>query len=216
MAPPVPRIHFHVGDLPEGIDLGSEIAVDIETNGIKPTFNRVCLIQLRGRNTDIHLIQIKYGQTKAPNLRKLLESKKSVKIMQYARTDIAFMKNQLNISCMPIFCTKIASKLVRTYTERHGLKELMREFFNIDISKQQQQSDWGVDKLSEEQKEYAASDVLYLHDLKDKMVELLEREKRMHIAQKCFEFLPTRAELDCQGWDDMDIFAHNKGIYARD
>lgn len=213
---PTPRIHFHVGDLPEGIDLGSEIAVDLETNGLSAVFNRICLVQLRGRNTDIHLVQIKPGQTRAPNLKKLLENKKSVKILQYARIDMAFLRYNLNINCAPVFCTKIASKLVRTYTDRHGLKELLREFFNIDISKQQQQSDWGVDNLSEEQKEYAASDVLYLHDLKDKMIELLKREKRLEIAQKCFDFLPARAELDCIGWDDMDILAHNKGIYARD
>lgn len=211
----MPPIHYHVGDLPAGIDLGSEIAVDTETNGLSPTFNRLCLVQLRGRDTDIHLVKIEYGQTKAPNLKKLLESKKSTKILQYARIDMAFLK-QLGIHCAPVYCTKIASKLVRTYSDRHGLGELLREQFNIDISKYQQRSDWGVEKLSDDQLAYAASDVLYLHILMDRMTELLKREKLYDIAQKCFDFLPTRATLDCIGWFDMDIFAHNKGAYARD
>ena len=208
-------IHYHIGDLPAGIDLGTEIAVDTETNGLSPTFNRLCLIQLRGRDTDVHLIKIDIGQKSAPNLKKLLEDKKSVKILQYARIDMAFLK-QLDIACAPVYCTKIASKLVRTYSDRHGLGELLREQFNIDISKLQQRSDWGVDTLSEEQKAYAASDVLYLHILMDRMTALLKREGLFDIAQKCFDFLPTRAELDCIGWFDMDIFAHNKGAYARD
>lgn len=211
----MPTIHFHVGDLPAGIDLGAEIAVDTETNGLSPTFNRLCLVQLRGRDTDVHLVQIAIGQTSAPNLKKLLEDKKSVKILQYARIDMAFMK-QIGIDCAPVYCTKIASKLVRTYTERHGLKDLLRELVNVDISKYQQQSDWGVETLTEDQKSYAASDVLYLHALMDRLNVMLKREKRDGIAQECFDFLPTRATLDCIGWFDMDIFAHNKGAYARD
>jgi ribonuclease D len=214
--PAMPSIHLHVGDLPEGIDFEGEIAVDTETNGLSAVFNRLCLIQLRGRKGDIHLVQIKRGQTKAPNLKKLLENKKTVKILQYARVDMAFMRQHLNINCAPVFCTKIASKLVRTYSSRHGLKELTRELLNVDISKYEQQSDWGVEKLTEDQKVYAASDVLYLHALKDKMTEMLTREGRMEIAQKCFDFLPARAELDCIGWDDMDILAHGKGHYVKD
>lgn len=211
-----PAIHLHQGDLPADLDLGAEIAVDIEMNGLSPTFNRICLVQLRGRDTDVHLVKIAFGQTKAPHLKKMLENKKSLKIMQYARTDMAFLLRQLNIKCAPVFCTKIASKLVRTYSDRHGLKELTHELLGIDISKYQQRSDWGVETLTEDQLTYAASDVLYLHALKDKLVALLKRENRSAIAQKCFDFLPARAELDCIGWDDMDIFAHNKGHYQRD
>jgi ribonuclease D len=212
----MPSIHFHIGDLPADIDLGTEIAVDTETNGLHPVFNRLCLVQLRGRDTDIHLVQIKIGQTSAPNLKALLENPKSVKILQYARVDMSFIWQQLGIMCAPVFCTKIVSKLIRTYSDRHGLKELLREYLNVDISKYEQRSDWGVDHLTEDQKNYAASDVLYLHDLKDKMVHLLQREGRADIAQRCFDFLPTRAELDCIGWYDTDIFAHGKGHYARD
>jgi ribonuclease D len=211
-----PSIHLHLGDLPADLDLGSEIAIDLEMNGLSPTFNRICLVQLRGRNTDIHLVKIAFGQTNAPHLKKLLENKKSIKILQYARTDMAFLYRQLGISCNPVFCTKIASKLVRTYSDRHGLKELTSELLGIDISKYQQRSDWGAETLTDDQLAYAASDVLHLHDLMDKFIALLKREHRTDIAQKCFDFLPARAELDCIGWDDMDIFAHNKGHYQRD
>ena len=214
--PAMPPIHMHVGDLPAGLDFGPELAVDTETNGLSAVFNRLCLVQLRGRDTDIHLVQIKRDQTTAPNLKKLLEDRKTVKILQYARVDMAFLKQHLNIACQPVFCTKIASKLTRTYTDRHGLKELTRELLNVDISKYQQQSDWAVDHLNDEQKAYAASDVLYMHTLMDKLTVMLKRESRMEVAQGCFNFLPTRATLDLIGWDDMDILAHGKGHYARD
>ncbi len=211
----LPPIHVHQGDLPAGLDLGLEIAVDTETNGLSSVFNRLCLVQLCGRNTDVHLVQITRDQNSAPHLKKLLEDQKSVKILHYARVDVAFMR-QLDIHCAPVFCTKIASKLVRTYTERHGLKELLRELLNIDVSKYQQQSDWGIDTLSDDQHAYAASDVLYLHTLMDKLIVLLKREGRLDMAQHCFNFLPTRAGLDRMGWDDMDIFAHGQGHYVRD
>jgi len=211
-----PRIHLHEGDLPADHGMTGDLAVDTETTGLHPVFTRLCLVQLRARDGDIHLVRIGAKQTKAPILKKLLEDRKTIKIFHYARADIGFLQQHLGINCQPLFCTKMASKLARTNIERHGLKDTLRDLFSIDVSKYQQQTDWSVTTLTEEQKHYAASDVLHLHALKDKMVELLTREERMDIAQKCFDFLPVRAQLDRSGWYDMDIFAHGKGHYARD
>lgn len=204
-----PTIHFHKNDLPAGLDLGSEIAIDTETLGLRLLHDRLCLVQLRGRDTDIHLVQITSGQKDAPNLKALLENKNTVKIFHYARFDVAIMKQWLNIDCINIYCTKIASKLTRTYTDRHGLKDLTREAVGVDISKQQQLSDWAQDDLTQDQLAYAASDVLYLHQLMDFTKERLERDGRMNMAQACFEFLPARAALDLAGWEERDIFAHS-------
>lgn len=198
-----------MNDLPDGVDLGKEIAVDAEMRGLRPLHDRLCLLQLRGRDTDIHLVRITKDQKQAPNLKKLFEDRDSVKIFHYARIDIAFIRHYLGIDCAPLFCTKIASKLVRTYTERHGLKDLTREVIGVDISKQQQLSDWDNETLSPEQIEYAASDVLYLHLLMDDLKKRLEREGLDRLAQECFAFLPTQAALDLRGWDERDIFAHS-------
>jgi len=204
-----PKIHLHQKDLPAGLSLGNEIAVDCEMMGLNLSRDRLCLVQLRGRGTDVHLVQIHRDQTDAPNLKKLLEDDTILKIFHFARIDIAMLNEWLAIACDSLYCTKIASKLSRTYTERHGLKDLTRDLLGIDVSKHQQLSDWGLETLSEEQIEYAASDVLHLHDLMDKTKMLLEREGRMEIAQACFDFLPVRAALDLMGWEEHDIFAHS-------
>jgi ribonuclease D len=204
-----PKIHLHKNDLPANIDLGNDIAVDCEMMGLSLIRDRLCLIQLRGRNGDIHVVQIANGQDEAPNLKKVFEDRNRVKIFHFARIDIAMIKAWLDIDCGPVYCTKIASKLVRTYTDRHGLQVNIRELKGVDLSKQQSNTDWGADELTPEQIEYAASDVLYLHDLKDRMIEMLEREGRTEIAKACFDFLPARAALDLLGWDDHDIFQHS-------
>lgn len=204
-----PTIHFHKNDLPANIDLGNEIAIDTETLGLRLLHDRLCLVQLRGRDTDIHLVQIHAGQKDAPILKALLEDATRVKIAHYARFDIASLKQWLGIECANIFCTKIASKLTRTYTDRHGLKDLTREAVGIDMNKQQQSSDWASDNLSQDQLSYAASDVLHLHELMDFTKLRLVRDGRMAMAQACFDFLPTRAALDLAGWEEGDIFAHN-------
>ncbi len=204
-----PKTFLHLKDLPAGLDLGKELAVDTETLGLQLTRDRLCMVQLRGRNTDIHLVQIVAGQTEAPRLKKLLEDRSVTKIFHFARFDIAFLKQWLDIDCQPVYCTKIASKLVRTYAERHGLKDVVREFLGIEVSKQQQTSNWGSENLTQEQIDYAASDVLHLHAVKDALHALLEREGRVAYAQSCFDFLPTRAALDLLGWpENNDIFAH--------
>lgn len=204
-----PKIHLHKGDLPKGITLGNEIAVDCEMMGLRIAYDRLCLVQLRGRDTDVHLVQIAKGQTSAPNLKKLLEDEKAVKIFHFARIDIAMMLEWIDIEVDNIFCTKIASKLVRTYGDRHGLKDVTREVTGIDLNKQQTTTDWGVEDLTKEQLDYAASDVLHLHAIKDHLVKMLTRENRLELAQACFEFLPIRAALDCLGWEETDIFAHS-------
>ena len=204
-----PKIHLHQKDLPGNLDLGSEIAVDCEMMGLNLTRDRLCLVQLRGRDTDIHLVQIHREQDEAPNLKKILEDKNSVKIFHFARIDIAVLNAWLSIGCEPLYCTKIASKLTRTYTERHGLKDLTREVTGVDLSKQQQLSDWGQEKLSQDQIDYAASDVMHLHAVMDHTKQILTRENRLEIAQACFDFLPVRAALDLMGWEDSDIFAHS-------
>lgn len=200
--------HVYQGDLPDNLDLGSIVAIDCETMGLKPYRDRLCVVQLSGGDGNAHLVQIAKGQTSAPNLCKLLENPEVLKLFHFGRFDIAAMYHAFGALTAPVYCTKIASKLVRTYTDRHGLKNLLQELLEVDISKQQQSSDWGADKLSDAQVAYAASDVLYLHRLRDVLNERLEREERAEIAQACFDFLPQRALLDLQGWPDEDIFSH--------
>ena len=200
--------HVYQGDLPDNLDLGSIVAIDCETMGLKPYRDRLCVVQLSGGDGNAHLVQIAKGPTSAPNLCKLLENPEVLKLFHFGRFDIAAMYHAFGALTAPVYCTKIASKLVRTYTDRHGLKNLLQELLEVDISKQQQSSDWGADKLSDAQVSYAASDVLYLHRLRDVLNERLEREERAEIAQACFDFLPQRALLDLQGWPDEDIFSH--------
>ena len=200
--------HVYEGDLPDNLDLGSIVAIDCETMGLKPHRDRLCVVQLSGGDGNAHLVQIAKGQTSAPNLCKLLENPEVLKLFHFGRFDIAAMYHAFGALTAPVYCTKIASKLVRTYTDRHGLKNLLQELVEVDISKQQQSSDWGADKLSDAQVSYAASDVLYLHRLRDVLNERLKREERAEIAQACFDFLPQRALLDLQGWPDEDIFSH--------
>lgn len=196
-------------DLPDGLDLGAEVAIDCETMGLHPHRDRLCVVQLSGGDGTAHLVQIEKGQTSAPNLQKLLTDPKVLKLFHFGRFDIAALENAFGVVTAPVYCTKIASRLVRTYTDRHGLKVLLQELLGIDISKQQQSSDWGAAELSQAQVEYAASDVLYLHQLRDKLQAMLKREGRAELAQSCFDFLPTRAHLDLAGWPDTDIFAHS-------
>ena len=202
-------ITLHKGDLPDNITFTDAIAVDTETMGLQVHGrDRLCVVQISAGDGTAHLVQIAKGQTEAPNLMKLMSDPNIVKIFHFARFDVAALKLFLGVDIAPVYCTKIASKLVRTYTDRHGLKELCRELISVDISKQQQSSDWGADELSKDQLSYAASDVFYLHRLKEKLDALLTREGRMDIAQECFSFLNTRADLDIIGWNDIDIFAH--------
>ena len=198
----------HKGDLPDDLDLGAVVAIDCETMGLNPHRDRLCVVQLSSGDGNAHLVQIAKGQTTAPNLEALLKDPDVLKLFHFGRFDIAVLFHTFGAVTSPVFCTKIASKLVRTYTDRHGLKNLLDELLNIDISKQQQMSDWGAEILTEAQIEYAASDVLYLHALKDKLSGRLAREDRTEIAQACFDFLPSRAILDVSGWPETDIFAH--------
>ena len=200
--------HLYQGDLPDGLDLGNIVAIDCETMGLIPHRDRLCVVQLSGGDGNAHLVQIAKGQTEAPNLCKLLEDPDVLKLFHFGRFDIAAMLNAFGATTAPVYCTKIASKLVRTYTDRHGLKNLLQELLGVDISKLQQMSDWGASELTNAQLEYAASDVLYLHQLREKLNERLEREGRTALAQACFDFLPTRAKLDLAGWPEQDIFAH--------
>jgi len=200
--------HVYQGDLPDNLDLGSIVAIDCETMGLKPYRDRLCVVQLSGGDGNAHVVQIAKGQKSAPNLSKLLENPEVLKLFHFGRFDIAAMYHAFGALTAPVYCTKIASKLVRTYTDRHGLKNLLQELLEVDISKQQQSSDWGADKLSDAQVSYAASDVLYLHRLRDVLNERLEREERAELAQACFDFLPHRALLDLKGWPDEDIFSH--------
>lgn len=202
-------IYLHKNDLPDGLDLGPVVAIDTETMGLDPRRDRLCVVQLSSGNGDAHLVQIARGQTSAPNLQHLLTDPAVVKLFHFGRFDIAALKNAFGVTTSPVWCTKIASRLIRTFTDRHGLKYLLAELVGVDVSKQQQTSDWGSEELSEAQKEYAASDVLYLHRLKTALEERLSREGRMDLAQRCFDFLPTRAELDLMGWDEPnDLFHH--------
>ena len=202
-------ITLHKRDLPSGLDLGPVVAIDCETMGLNPHRDRLCLVQMSGGDGNAHLVQVEIGQTEAPNLAALLRDPTVLKLFHFGRFDIAAMYHAFGALAAPVYCTKIASRLVRTYTDRHGLKNLTSELIDVDISKQQQMSDWGAAELSDAQMEYAASDVLYLHRLREKLNERLEREGRMQMAQACFDFLPTRAKLDLAGWPDTDIFAHS-------
>ena len=201
-------INFYKGDLPSDIDLGKVVAIDSETIGLRPQRDRLCLVQLSSGDGNAHLIQFEQEEYEAPNLVHLLGDPTVTKIFHYARFDVAIIKKYLQTQTKSIYCTKIASKLVRTYTDRHGLKDLCRELLNIDLSKQQQSSDWGAEDLTEEQKLYAASDVLYLHKIKDILDSRLIREGRYKMADDCFRFLQTRAELDLIGFESEDIFSH--------
>jgi ribonuclease D len=200
--------HLYQNDLPDGLDLGAVVAIDCETMGLNPHRDRLCLIQLSSGDGNCHLIQVAVGQTKAPNLCKVLADPQVLKLFHFGRFDIAAMLNAFGTVTAPVYCTKIASKLIRTYTDRHGLKNLLQEFLRVDISKFQQQSDWGADQLSKAQLDYAASDVLYLHKLRDELNIRLARELRTDMAQACFDFLPMRAQLDLAGWPEQDIFSH--------
>ena len=200
--------HLYQNDLPDGLDLGPIVAIDCETMGLNPHRDRLCVVQMSGGDGDAHLVQVAKGQTEAPNLCRMLADPDVLKLFHFGRFDIAALLNAFGTLTAPVYCTKIASKLVRTYTDRHGLKNLLDELLKVDISKFQQQSDWGAPKLSQGQIDYAASDVLYLHAMREKLNERLNREGRMDIAQACFDFLPTRARLDLAGWPEIDIFAH--------
>lgn len=201
--------HLHHGDLPDGLDLGPLVAVDSETMGLNPIRDRLCVVQLSSGDGDAHLVKFDNTEFAAPNLCALLENPDITKIFHFARFDIATFMLHLKVETAPLYCTKIASKLCRTYTDRHGLKDLTRELLRLDISKKEQSSDWGAAKLSKSQIDYAASDVLHLHKLKQKLDLMLEREGRMDIAEACFNFLPVRATLDLVGWSETDIFAHS-------
>ena len=196
-------------DLPDGLDLGPIVAIDCETMGLNPHRDRLCVVQLSGGDGKAHLVQVAQGQTEAPNLCALLEDPNVLKLFHFGRFDIAALLNTFGATTSPVYCTKIASRLVRTFTDRHGLAKLLQEMLDIDISKQQQSSDWGADTLTDAQVDYAASDVLYLHQLREALNKMLVRENRMEIAQSCFDFLPMRARLDLEGWPDTDIFAHS-------
>ena len=202
-------VHFHEEDLPEGVLAPGPVAVDTETMGLITPRDRLCVVQISDGKGDEHLVRFaKDSSFAAPNLKAVLADPARLKLYHFARFDLAAIEHYLGVMAAPVFCTKIASKLVRTYTDRHGLKNLVSELLNADMSKQQQSSDWGGPDLSDAQREYAASDVRYLHRLQAELVKRLEREGRMEIAQACFDFLPTRARLDLAGWADKDIFSH--------
>lgn len=202
-------IHLYQNDLPDGLNLGPVVAIDTETMGLNPARDRLCLVQLSSGDGDAHLVQISRGQGAAPNLCKMLVDPKVLKLFHFGRFDIAALQAAFGVQTAPVWCTKIASKLIRTYTDRHGLKYLLLEYVGVDVSKAQQTSDWGSAVLTDAQREYAASDVLYLHKLKDALEAILIREDRLPLAQACFDFLPTRARLDLMGWEDPnDIFHH--------
>jgi ribonuclease D len=202
-------IRLHRGDLPDYHNLGPVVAIDTETLGLNPHRDRLCLVQLSRGDGTADLVQIAADQKRAPNLERLLADPKVLKLFHFGRFDIAVMMHRFGVLTTPVYCTKIASKLTRTYTDRHGLKDLTRELIGVELSKQQQSSDWGAKDLTEAQCTYAASDVLYLHQLKAKLDVNLARENRTAIAQACFDFLPHRAVLDLAGWPDVDIFSHS-------
>lgn len=201
------KITLHRGDLPPDLSFGSIVAIDTETMGLRPERDRLCLVQLSSGDGTVHLVQFN-NQFDAPNLKRLLTDPSVVKLFHFARFDVAVLKAYLGVDVSPIWCTKIASKLVRTFTDRHGLKDLVRELLGVELSKQQQSSDWGAPELTEAQLEYAASDVLHLHALQTKLTDMLAREGRLDQAEACFRFLPTRGWLDLHGYADADIFAH--------
>src|ERR1700757_522736 len=202
------KIKLYQGDLPDGLDLGPLVAIDTETLGLNPHRDRLCLAQLSSGDGVCHAVQFAAGRYDAPNLKTLLADPSVTKLFHFARFDIAMFRQYLGVDCKPVYCTKIASKLARTYTDKHGLKDLVRELLGVDLSKEQQSSDWGAPKLSEKQLAYAANDVAYLHRLRTALDAMLAREGRSAHAQACFEFLPARVDLDLGGWADVDIFAH--------
>jgi len=202
-------IFLHQNDLPDGLTLGPVVAIDTETMGLDPRRDRLCVVQLSAGDGNAHLVQIARGQTAAPNLCRMLADPSVLKLFHFGRFDVAALQRAFGVRTAPVWCTKIASKLIRTYTDRHGLKYLLAEYAGVDVSKAQQTSDWGSPVLTDAQKEYAASDVLYLHKLKDALEAILIREGRLDLAQSCFDFLPARAELDLLGWEEPnDIFHH--------
>ena len=202
------KIRLHKGDLPNGLDLGPAVAIDTETLGLNPGRDRLCLVQLSSGDGSAHLVQFARNGYEAPNLKRLLSDDNVLKLFHFARFDLAILRRYLGVISAPVYCTRTASKLARTYTDKHGLKDLVKELLDIDLSKQQQSSDWGAENLTEQQLAYAANDVAFLHRLKEALDAMLTREGRMELAQACFAFLPTRAELDLAGWADGDIFAH--------
>jgi ribonuclease D len=202
------KIKLHKGDLPDGLDLGPVVAIDSETMGLNPFRDRLCLVQLSSGDGTAHAVQFAPGQFAAPNLKRMLADPRVLKLFHYARFDMGMFRRYLDVMTAPVYCTKIASRLVRTYTDRHGLKDLVKELLNVDLSKEQQSSDWGAPELSDKQLAYAASDVAHLHRLKDVLDGMLAREGRTALAKACFDFLPARVELDLGGWADLDIFAH--------
>jgi ribonuclease D len=201
--------HLYKRDLPDGLDLGPIVAIDCETMGLNPHRDRLCVVQMSGGDGHSHIVQIEKGQTEAPNLCRMLTDPEVLKLFHFGRFDIAALFHAFGALTAPVYCTKIASRLVRTYTDRHGLKAITQELIGVDISKQQQSSDWGAPELTNAQLDYAASDVLHLHRLREVLNERLAREDRMEIAQSCFDFLPVRAKLDLMGWPETDIFAHS-------
>lgn len=202
-------IHFYPDDLPDGLDFGPRVAVDTETQGLSLVRDRVCLVQLSAGDGDAHIVQLTRDGGDCPNLKALLADRSVEKIFHFARFDVAVLLRDLGVETGPVFCTKIASKLTRTYTDRHGLKDVVREIAGVELSKQQQSSDWAAPDLTPAQLEYAASDVLYLHKVRDGLAAMLEREDRTALAQACFDFLPARARLDLGGWPEIDIFSHS-------
>ncbi len=202
-------IRFHRGDLPDGYDAGASVAIDTETLGLNPHRDRLCVVQISPGDGSADVIQIAPGQKKAPNLVSLLRDRKVTKLFHFGRFDLAVLYNAFGVMPEPVFCTKIASRLTRTYTDRHGLKDICNELLGVSLSKAQQSSDWAAETLSPEQLEYAASDVLYLHRLREVLSTRLARENRTREADACFRFLPTRAKLDLMGWGEEDIFAHS-------
>ena len=202
-------ITLHFDDLPDDLDLGTMVAVDSETMGLKLRRDRLCVIQLSSGDGSAHLVQFRSGSYAAPNLKRLLRDEQVTKIFHYARFDLAAIRLYLEVDCAPVYCTKIASKLARTFTDRHGLKDLCSDLLGVGLSKQQQSSDWGAEELTQEQLRYAASDVLYLHALRERLDAMLHREGRTALSRACFAFLPHRVSLDLLGWEEADVFAHS-------
>lgn len=203
-----PTIKLHRYDLPESVRFSGSVAIDTETMGLQPHRDRLCLVQLSAGDGTAHLVQFPEPRFDAPNLRAMLADRSILKLFHFARFDVAVLKHALGVTVAPVYCTKIASRLTRTFTDKHGLKDLVKDLCDVDLSKQQQSSDWGAPELTPEQMRYAASDVLHLHAMKTKLDAMLAREGRTELAQACFDFLPHRAQLDLAGWPELDIFAH--------
>ena len=202
------KIKLHQNDLPDGLNLGPVVAIDTETLGLNPFRDRLCLAQMSSGDGVCHAVQFEQGAYAAPNLKRMLTDPATLKLFHFARFDVAMFRQCLGVVTAPVYCTKLASKLVRTYTDKHGLKDLVRELLSVDLNKEQQSSDWGAPMLTERQLAYAANDVAYLHRLKEVLDGMLAREGRTGLAKACFDFRPTRVELDLQGWPEVDIFSH--------